>query len=133
MSAEVSKRRRFVEALLAASGPGEVPLDERTATLRRELLWFGSSTPDNRDAAERLAVGEVRRWGGRKLGITLARTGSLVSDVLNQAEGCPIPDSLAEAYPDLVQEEWDAVLRLAALVLLALEGEPVDDEDQEDS
>jgi hypothetical protein len=119
-------RRRFLEALIAASAPGAASLEERTKTLRHELLWYGSATPDNREAARRLSVGEAENWGAHHLGVTLASSGALASDVLNAAEGCPMPEGIAEWYPNLRQEDWDAVLRLATLTLLTLEGPILD-------
>lgn len=129
---EMAKSRRFLDAMIAVSGPDAGTDQERAKKLAFELFWFASYTPDNRSAAERLGVHEVRRWGARYRAIAVARTGWLISDVLNYAEGGAIPEKVLEAYPELTQQEWDAVVRLATLALVAFEGEHFSEEDDED-
>jgi hypothetical protein len=126
------KRRRFLTSLVDVSGPGGGPLAERTATLRFELLRYGSYTPDNRSAAANLAVGEVTRAGRVHRVIVVASLGAPVAEVLSHAAGSPVPGDVAEEL-SVTQEQWDAVLRLGVLVLEALEGADHRDENGDDT
>ena len=57
----------------------------------------------------------------REQGLRLQRSKLAVSEVLHSVEGCPPPDQLIECHPDITQEEWDAVMRMATMVFLALD------------
>ncbi len=43
--------------------------------------------------------------------------------MLARLEGIPIPDKVLERYPDLTEEEWNAGIRVASLVLMAFNPE----------
>jgi hypothetical protein len=118
---EVTKAKlREVLLSIAASAGGDV--SARTAQLRRALLEFGSDTADNLDAITRVEIGMFPSTAERKSeGMRLAATPVGLSNVLNAAEGCPLPPQLREEFPDLSQQDWDAVLRVACLVFLSLE------------
>ncbi|MFE0189343.1 hypothetical protein [Streptomyces sp. NPDC058989] len=40
----------------------------------------------------------------------------------------PVPSCVLEEFPDLTQDEWDAVLQVTGLTLLAFEGESASEE-----
>ena len=50
-----------------------------------------------------------------------------VTDILNSAEGCEIPSQLLANYPDISQKQWDATLRMATMLFIALQGKPTPD------
>lgn len=113
----------LLEALVAPWHPADGSTEARTEDLRRRLLEFGSETEDNLACARRVAMaadtgpGAGPSRGG--LAVTVGETGARIVDVLNVAEGCPIPAQVAEYFPDLSQDGWDATLRLATLLFAA--------------
>jgi hypothetical protein len=106
-------------SIAASTGTGESAL---TLRLRHALLEFGSSTDDNVNATSRVEVGPIDVATARKgQGMRLTGTNIALTNVVNAAEGCPVPQRVREHYPDIQQEQWDAVLRIACLVLLSFE------------
>ncbi|MFI1156585.1 hypothetical protein [Streptomyces sioyaensis] len=55
--------------------------------------------------------------------ICLSRSGVSLAQVLLSADGCPVPDRVLDEFPELNQYEWNAVIQVAGLTLLAFEGE----------
>ena len=97
-------RHSFIAALAEVAHGAEPPLSDLTALLRETLVAFGSETPDNLDCARRLRVAEgpsgssapgERTWRGLAVGDASVR----VSDVLNAAEGCPVPTRSSDGVP----------------------------------
>ena len=92
--------------------------------MSRALLEFGSATDDNVAAVDRVTLGALRkRTGYDGWGLRLVGSGVPLSDVINSAEGSPIPEQVRADHPNLTQGEWDAVLRVACLAFLSFEGE----------
>lgn len=117
---------QFVNAILAACNASDedAALPAATAEIRRALLAFGSQTPDNLACAAHVDFGASvgRRHGPeRVIGLRLAVTNVLVSDILHVAEDAAIPEPVRGAFPDLTPEAWEAVGRLVTLILLSLE------------
>lgn len=97
-------------------------VDELDRVFVRTLLQFGSETEDNTRCIERLGITRIRHsHGGDAVGFGIRGEVVSVVDILNSAEGGPLPDLVANEFPSVTQDDWDAVLRLAALVLTALE------------
>ncbi|MFC9237901.1 hypothetical protein ACFTZK_15820 [Streptomyces decoyicus] len=116
-------REQFCQALAAIPERADLHQDELTAQLRAALLNFASETPDNKDAAQRIAVqqtGEPRQ-GPR---LCLGRSGLAFAEVVLSAGGCPVPSCVLEEFPDLTQDEWNAVIHVTGLTLMAFEPEP---------
>lgn len=116
----------LVDAILAACAgeQDDASLQAATAEIRRALLAFGSETPDNLACAAQIDFGpsEGRQHGPeRTIGLRLAGTNVLVSDVLWHAEDISIPEPVREAFPALTEEAWAAVSRLVTLIVLSLE------------
>ncbi|MGW8553273.1 hypothetical protein [Streptomyces tubercidicus] len=119
-------REQFCRALTAISERTDLHQEELTAQLRTALLNFASETPDNKKAAQRIAVlhtGEPQQ-GPR---LCLSRSGLSFAEVALSAGGCPVPSCVREEFPDLTQDEWDAVIHVTGLTLTALEPEPASD------
>lgn len=129
--ASTNTKRALRNAILAvANCPGNAS-DEETASLdtqfRDAFLLFGSQTEDNLSCAENVQVGMVNDGTSLRrpiVGLRLANSGPSLSTVLNSAEGCPVPAQLLADFPDMTQAQWDAVLRIATMLFVALEGEP---------
>ncbi|ARF54991.1 hypothetical protein [Streptomyces gilvosporeus] len=119
-------REQFCQALAALSERADLRQDELTGKLRTALLNFASETPDNKDAAQRIAV---RHTGKPRQGprLCLSRSGSALAKVVLSADGCPVPSRVLEEFPDLTQDEWNAVLHVTGLTLMAFEAEPAHD------
>jgi hypothetical protein len=121
----MNTRKAFLRSLVRIAGGSGKPVSAPVATkaFRRALLDFGSETDDNRACAAEIGVSTVRDRGLLTTGLTLRRKGRLVSQILNDAEGTPVPAALRKRHAGITQREWDAVLRLATLVFISLEGE----------
>ena len=95
---------------------------ELTQQFRDALLLASSESDDNKDCAETLEIGELpTSYGRTHFGLKLRNTDIAVSSVLWHAEGCPIPEQVSEAFPELTQPQWEACQRLVTLVLSAFE------------
>ncbi|WP_241779583.1 hypothetical protein [Streptomyces natalensis] len=115
-------REQFCQALAAISERVDLHQHELTGQLRTALLNFASETPDNKEAAQRIAVlhtGEPQQ-GPR---LCLSRSGLAFSKVVLSADGCPVPSCVLEEFPDLTQDEWNAVIHVTGLTLMAFEAE----------
>ena len=118
--------RRVREALSACaldrSSGGDV--HAAFARLREALLDYGLRTSENVAAVERLDFGSGKPDAtsvNPACGIRAKASGYLLTDVLWRLEDEPIPSSIREDLPDLTQEDWSALLRIATLVLTAFE------------
>ena len=116
-----AKLRDALLAIAASAGDDESVL---TVRLRRALLDFGSETDDNVDATSRIEVGPFAATASRTgRGMRLVGTDIALASVVNVAEGSPVPQQVRDYFPDIQQAEWDAVLRVACLVLLSFEAQ----------
>ena len=129
--ASINTKRAFRDAILAvASCPGnasDVEIDSLDTRFRDAFLLFGSQTDDNVSCTEKVQLGFIddgTSMGRPIVGLRLAKNHRSLSTVLNSAEGCPIPAQLLADCPEMTQAQWDAVLRMATMLFLALEGEP---------
>jgi hypothetical protein len=101
-------------------------LGDRDRAFVRALLQFGSETDDNKQCVDRIGLQRINHPDGTaRVGFALRHSGIPVADVFNAAEGSPLPALLAETFPDVTQDDWDAVLRLATLIFAACES-PLD-------
>lgn len=95
----------------------------RLADYDVELLDSASETPDNKDAARRIAV---LHTGEPRLGpcLCLSHSGASFAEVVLSVDGCPVPSCVLEQLPDLTQDEWNAVIHVTGLTLMAFGPEP---------
>ena len=121
---EGTARDRFLRSLvLARSDTNQV--DTRDREFVRTLLDFGSETDDNTECVQRVGLGVLSQlYGSGPAGFALRHSRIPVADVLNAAEGAPVPDQVTAEFPEVMQEDWDAILRLATLVLVAFQAPP---------
>ncbi len=118
---EDTARDRFLRSLVLARGDID-QVDTRDREFVRALLDFGSETEDNTECVERVGLARlVQQYGSGQAGFGLRRSRTSLADVLNTAEGSPVPDQVTDAFPEITQEDWDAVLRLATMVFAAFE------------
>jgi hypothetical protein len=127
----MNTKRAFRDAILAVTNcPGnasDAEIDTLDKQFRDAFLLFGSQTDDNVSCTENVQVGFVDDGTSKRrpvVGLRLAKNHRSLSTVLNSAEGCPVPAQLLADCPDMTQAQWDAVLRMATMLILALEGEP---------
>ena len=104
-----------------AQPPEPSAASEMSQRFRDALMMFGSESDDNKHCAEHLEYGIIRGNGRTSFGLRLCDAPYSITSVLWNAEGCPIPTQLADALPELSQNQWDACIRLATLVLTAFE------------
>ena len=122
----------FRSALMrvAESQPSSVDQVELGRCFDEAVLKFGSESDDNRKCLEQIDIGEIiEPHQEPQFGLRLKGTTAPLSGVLWRAEGCGIPAELSESLPWLTQQQWDAVMRLATLVMLAHESGPADSEE----
>ncbi|TXC96846.1 hypothetical protein [Streptomyces sp. ISID311] len=122
--ARAAARERFCQSLVAIAKRADLQQNELTAQLHSTLLDFASETPDNQQAVQHIAVLPAHQPQS-VMRICLSRSGISLAQVLLRADGCPVPDSVLDEFPDLNQREWNAVIQVAGLTLLAFEGELV--------
>src|SRR4051812_16087018 len=102
------------QVLFALASSTDRTASALTAEVRRALLDFGSETDDNVDATSRVEVTRVKVGSRRESwGIRLTSPPVRLSDVLNAAEGGPIPQEVRLSFPTISQGAWDAILRVA--------------------
>ncbi len=119
----MSPRKLFLQSLFRIADDTARPMSARqaTAAFRKAMLHFGSETDDNRSCAAEIVVTKVSDRKHGTAGLALRGKRSLVSHVLNDAEGIPVPRAVRKNHPGITQREWDAVLRLATLVFISFE------------
>ncbi|WP_073485694.1 hypothetical protein [Streptoalloteichus hindustanus] len=117
-----SAKESFITSLTAISRQVGSRVEDLDSAFVRSLLDYGSQTEDNQSCVERIGVcEEVSRDGSRVRRLGLRSIGVPAADLLNAAEGVEVPESVRAEFPDVGQADWDAALRLATLVLTALE------------
>lgn len=113
-------------ALLSIAASADADESVLTVRLRRALLELGSNTDENVNAASRVEVGPIAVATSRTaLSMRLTGTNISLADVVNTAEGSPVPPRVREYFPDIKQEDWDAVLRVVCLVLISFQAEDI--------
>ncbi len=115
-------RDRFLDSLpLRAAGQSDAA--DRDRAFVAAVLAYGSDTDDNRLGVERIGIQPIGGGpdGTSRIGYALRGSGIPVADLLNAAEGTPLPAALAEGFGAVTQQDWDAVLRLATLIFVAFE------------
>jgi hypothetical protein len=120
-------KKDFLSSLLAVAHQVSTSAVDLNTEFRQTLIAFGSATGDNISAVDRVMVREIETGSKRRRAIGLAVGPNRVpmGEVLNVAEGSDIPPGVREAFPELQQADWDAVLRVATLVFIALESDPL--------
>ena len=122
--------RQVITAI--ADSPSDLS-DSKLASLGatfRQAFLSGYETEDNIGCMDEIQVG--RTFDGTSarrpiIGYVIPALGVDIADVLNSAEGCDVPQQLRAAYPKITQEQWDATLRLATMIIIALQGDPMKD------
>ncbi|WP_101379481.1 hypothetical protein [Kitasatospora sp. GP30] len=116
----------FRAALWAIGEQPHTPPEELGDKVTAALLAFASATPDNLTAAEHLGVSVQEGQISWDIGLCLLRPGIRLSHLLASAVGSTMPPTLLEDLPELIQEDWDTVLTVTALVLSALESDQLE-------
>ena len=98
--------------------------EELTTTLRAAILRYGSATPDNQSCVEHIEVGLVPHPASRPeevLAIKLSGRPWSLASVVNALESIPLPQFVADEFPEITQSELQACLRVATLMLTLFE------------
>lgn len=122
----MSSKSAFRENLCQIASVRLLPtdLEKLSDDLMRSFLDFGFETPDNLNCYDHIEVGWIhdRQFGPRSVyGLKLRDETVLVSDIIHLIEDMDLPDSVKDYYPELTENQWSAILRMATMVLLALE------------
>jgi hypothetical protein len=126
LTSMLNTQKEFRDALCAVAEDKKSSSQKLAQNLRRAWLRYGSETEDNLRASALISVGNCTGSLGRPTGRCLKIRGKDIdiSDVLHQLESCPIPEPLAEVYPNLTPEHWDAITRLVAMTFFVLMEDP---------
>lgn len=71
-----------------------------------------------------VTVGSEEGNRGRSVGLRVAEYDVALPDLLWRADGSDLPPQVWENCPTLIQEEWESVLRVSTLILMAIASEP---------
>lgn len=83
------------------------------------FLEFGSATPDNQAAYDLIEFGTAENSDNPyvvSFGFKLKDKAIFVTDLLNELESLPMPESIKEKYVDLTEDEWQALMRVATMI-----------------
>lgn len=124
----------FAQALcqLIDSSPGPLRkkdlsrsvVSKKSDRLMKAFLAFGSETDDNMNCFRHVEYGRVDNGvcgPKRTYGLKVKGKKILVADVIYLVENLKIPNEVGERYPDLTEDEWSAITRMATMILLAFE------------
>ena len=117
-------RKELLSLLCQSTEKWHCDLDNLNEELRHAFLNYFSETPDNLETAKYLKLGQCDKDHGPSpmQGLTLESCDVLISNVLWNAFGeSAVPESVAEVYPKLTQEEWNQIIRISQIVLSLLE------------
>jgi len=91
--------------------------------LKQAFLAEFSESPDNHETAELLQFVHANDLDGTSIqGLGLGKDGPLISDMLWTAFGeTTLPFVVKEQYPELTDEAWNQVLRIAQVAVMAFE------------
>lgn len=81
--------------------------------LQEILLSFGSQTPDNLNTLTQIVYGNV----GENWSLKLKAKPILIIDAWKKLEGTRLPKYVQHTFPDINQQEWQAVIQFISLIL----------------
>ena len=122
---------RFVNLFceLARRSFTDPPSGQQRKQLMEAFLEFGSQTEDSLNCYNHIEYGLVPGFRCRRsaYGLKLKGKDVPISDVIHAVEDLRLPNEIKEQFPNLTSEEWDAVTRMATMILIALESEAASD------
>ncbi|WP_336054139.1 hypothetical protein [Streptomyces sp. CA2R101] len=121
---QASPRGRLREALLGIGEWGDVPEADLGDAVTGALRELGRDVLGERSRVGLVTVGTEDDSRGRRVGLRLADHDAGLPDLLWYADESGLPSEVRESCPTLSQEEWEAGLLVAKLVLTVLESEP---------
>jgi hypothetical protein len=101
-------------------------LEELSKDLKQAFLAEWSNTPDNVKTSSFLNFGNIKNKETGKIerGLALKSQNDLISNILWAAFGdSKVPEQVLEYYPDLKNEEWNQIIRIAQVILSSFECE----------
>jgi hypothetical protein len=107
---------------IACGSGDQASLSDQNNQLMKAFLEFGSETPDNLNCYNHIEYGLTRDWRSRTVaGLKLKGKELLLSEVMNVVENLELPDEVREEFPELTDNEWDAITRMVTMALIAME------------
>ncbi|GAA5612972.1 hypothetical protein CP981_10880 [Streptomyces platensis] len=119
-----SPRGRLRDALLRVGERGDVNEADLSAAVTTALRELASEALGERSRVDLVTLGAEDHPWGRSLGLRLADYDVELPRVLLSADRSALPPQVQESCPTLRQEEWETVLLLSKLLLMALQSEP---------
>lgn len=120
----MGKRNSFAKRLLKLYVSDETD-EDASRLLLDAFLDYGSETRDNVRCAENIEYALCKRNRGPAYvrGLKIKDSELLISDIIWYLEDERVYDYLAKQFPDLTMDQIEASLRMATMVLSALEKE----------
>ncbi len=111
---------------IACGKKSQTPLSAQSDQLMKAFLEFGSETPDNVNCYNSIEYGLIHDERSRPVcGLKLKGKELLLSRVMNVVENLELPNEVSKEFPELTNNEWDAITRMVTMILIALErGDP---------
>lgn len=102
----------------------EVDFDDEaySSQVMASFAQFGSKTPSNQHCYENIEYSKaVSRSNPDVLsyGFKLKGKEVFVGHVINAVEGMELPREIAEEFPSLTNEDWEAIMRMATMIIQA--------------
>jgi hypothetical protein len=116
-------RQRLSDSLWKIGDQSEPSRDQLRDAVATEIVACHPTDPGFLDAVRRLRVCVNDDFATRSIGLCVAESGALLSDLFWLASESAMPDKVAAALPGLRQSEWEAAMLAVRLELIALETE----------
>ena len=117
-------KERFASLLCELAQSDDNSRQAKGRELMQAFLEFGSATDDNMNCYSHIEYGSVPPGAcnpKETYGLKLKGKDILISDVVHLLEGLDLPDRIKKDFPNITENEWAAVTRMATMILIAFE------------
>ena len=89
--------------------------------IMQAFMMFHWTDPGNEQCYQLLEFGQTPAlaFDGIHYGFKIKSKSIRLSDILNELESLTIPEEVGETFPDLLPNEWSAIMRMATMIVLA--------------
>lgn len=114
----MTSRENFISNLFALTTVPESEIPAASETLMKSLVKFGSETADNLNCKEHIEYGHTIDNVREKpvFCFKVKNRNVMLADVLWELEGISPSPELRVKYPEMLEEEWDAIFRFVVLL-----------------
>ncbi len=120
---DIQKRlRSALEQMVAVSEQSSDPPEHIIEEFRQSLIVAGFGTDENITAANLVDFQRCPKHPGsgwEYVGLSTRGSGVPYAKILWHLEGLPLPAEIQSKFPELTQQEFDSMLRVITMMLLA--------------